>query len=1242
MALPWIVFKRDASSNQAYTAQHNAETEQTLSKNFSPVPVFFPFFVFGSAWKHSTLAVLLKEFHPDLADPESYFECKEGAEDGVYVYPEPVRIGEVTFMLLILRKPSSEEDAAYMEMRRKVMMGLVMLSSVSCLCDENSQVLTDIKNFMQDYELINARPQLNISKLLVLIENTWLKTANFKKTLEQHQKQYGRVFETLTRTRSAIDSAALLTRIANLQFHEPFRTSRSHLFAARPYLQGFFQWTKMFTTFANLNLEFNAFVKKLPDRNSPHAFEEVNAELEKCGYAEIIRKSGKALPIVAQIQVGLSIHLSIDPDIIGNLKTPYEKAKKSIVVMVLMGGQGMGKSTLLNHITKFCTEMVQPPSIFETGNTQDHITKGGHVLSHPLPYRDKYLMLTDIEGLGGVETQDPAKKELQENLKSALLAVASVPCILVTNSLESMKFVQESIEKIAELHTDYGFMTERIHLLFHDKTIPEEHKSENIQFVQLVQRLNRDRFGGKEVIIMRNKPNFAIPNEASAQQAFLKSLLDDSLYVKKSALGVPETINHLLGLMQIILSQPSTDLSGTKLSSEDNNTRDKFVKAKVQIIAEIQKKTYSENNKDLLIYFCGKINHEFTGQTEADMAQMSDALKNHCRKYIDLELFKKKAEMKKIEEFYTYIRTVPQEEMKQNIESSVKYYYDSAWCVYDFRLKVAALKTEFKQVRSHFPESRPTIKILLATLKSNRGYYTKWSVGMVGVQVASLFVGGGLGVVGGKIIAGEAASIAISVGIGGVFGLGVDGAGGIARHNPKKAVQLVLKNWKVNEEVFRDIRANREHPYLCPEAKAPVVLFLGSATTLFWVFANTFVKNYSSLCETEAFCNESTQILPFDYIYPEQGLTRCYLICLRMEKPTSKHYSRVMKLAERIIPAASVTCLLIDDDPNDYALPLLRTLPQAINTHLVVVHKKGVKIGEVRQNFSRCIEDFTIKVVEKFNQEEQKEAIEVITDEIVKEFNKSSAQDYNRFRGRLVSLAMDQKAMKLVYVNSMWGENELSYKAQEAISVNEELTHLRLDAPSSVLLLIGSKTTSFWQLANALVRRIAPLTHVGFEAFKSNTYTQILPFDYIHPGLGHILTRSYIVCIRMKKKPTSKYYHVMMKIAETLIPAVSLSCLLVDNPTHYAQPLLCPQPAAEIPMATPRVMIIHRNNPAMGEFKTTLTQRGVNYGEKQVQSFTTEEINALTEEIKGEWDRAEVQNYGSLQAQAELLPALLR
>ena len=932
-------------------------------------------------------------------------------------------------------------------------------------------------------------------------------------------------------------------------------------------------------------------------------------------------RSGKALPFVVATQEEFRVRLFLDPNSLANIEDTYQVAAP-IVVMAIIGPQGQGKSTLLNSITQFCTETVQLPTIFKMGNTGEHTTKGSQVLSHPLYYKEQQIMLVDLEGLGGIETEDVTKGVLQQNLIAALLTVASVPCIMVDNTTKSKVFMEKTIATIAKLQRDVGFLTERVHVLFHDKDIGAE---ESKEFVSLVRDLNGEHFEGNPVIKMLNKPNFVAAQSNPQRELFLKTLLDDSLYIKQNMQQIPENLKYLLNLINVIGSHPSTNFRPVQLDLDEVSNIDEFVKPILKRIVEIQKTTDSEDDKRLLHYFNEEIN-SFIQLIETDLQAKNPAFREQCKKRIKLELKQKKEEIRAIEECYDFIRLATRDEMKQKIEALVKYCYD-----------VEKLKTILNQVHLHFRKSRPIIDDIFETLDSNVSFYTNLSIaistGRVISTAAEVAILGLPRVALTRVTTKVARSTILPD-----LGVLCEGILGTTSYSVGRVVELVLKNGKVNEEVFKDIRANEEHPHLRPEAKAPVMLFLGSETTLFWEFANTFAKSLSLFVSagSEAFrSSQPTQLLHFDYEHPGLGdiLARCYLICLRLENNTSN--DRMIKLAERLIPTASVTFLLVDD-PSHYALPLLRALPQAMNTHLVVVHKSEVNRGGMLRELKRVGSKYSMKEVEEYN----KEQIEAIRREIAEDFDRSSAQECRKFRGNLVSLALDQVALELIYINSMWGNNTLNETALKAISVAEEPPHLHLDANGPVLLFLGSKTTLFWQFANALVRRIAPLTPTEFEAFSPDKYTQILPFDYTHPDLGDTLTRSCIVCLRMKKKPASNYYHAMMNIAKKLIPTASLTCLLVDNPAHYAQPLLNSQSSTESPMTIHKIMII-RGTETIGKLKMTLTQRMVNYEEKQVQRFASEEINARIEEIKGGWDRAEVQKYGYLKSQADLLPAVL-
>ena len=488
-------------------------------------------------------------------------------------------------------------------------------------------------------------------------------------------------------------------------------------------------------------------------------------------------------------------------------------------------------------------------------------------------------------------------------------------------------------------------------------------------------------------------------------------------------------------LINVIGSHSFPDLRALQPNLDEDSKVDEFVKPIMERIVEIQITTRSQDGKLLLSYFNEAIETSMN-EIEIDLQEKDSIFRERCRKRIRLELHQIRAKIRKIEDWYEFIRLATPDEMKLKMEESLKH-----WTVDD-------LKRILKQIRKYFPKSEPTINELLATLKSSMSFYT--NLAAAGKQVISVLANVGLKshLPRGVHLAHKTLKTYTSVDVGKYIG----GIISYFKPNPKKAVELVLKNGKVNEEVFMGIRANEEHPYLRPEAKAPVLLFLGSETTLFWQFANVFAKDlpFASIGVDTFRSDLRTQILPFDYVYKHPGqtdiLTRSYLICLRLKSNDSDDC--ILKLARRLIPATAMTCLSVDD-PSQYALPLLRTLPQEMNSHLVVVYKRGVNRGDMLRELKRFGSKHSMKEVEEFN----KEQIEMLAGEIKEEFEGSDAQEYSKFRGKLVSLALDQEAMELVYINSMWGNNKLNKTALKEISISEEPFHHHLNAYGPVLLL---------------------------------------------------------------------------------------------------------------------------------------------------------------------------------------------
>jgi len=1050
MALPLISFVRDGSPadnpNPDYSVQLIEATAQALSASFSSVRVCHPIFVYGFLGKNSVLAALLGQARPVLEEPERCFECGDYALDGVYVWPEPVHVGEVTYLLIKMRRPVDDSQENYMELRRKVRMVLALLSSVCCLCEENSKLLAGIDSFFQDYHPISQQLHLEICRLQVFMEKSWFKRPKEKSELDLRLTANKPLLDCVFRERNTIENswipslAALLTDQMN-----PFNASHSHFWGETPYLPSFLKWTAAFVALVNLNLTFPAFVSKLPNTTDPEAEQSLVSTLETAARVEAIGKNGAALQFVIRSETAEGVALNLDPGVYERIQQTYKLAEPTVVLM-LMGLQGIGKSTQLNHIVQYITEMPKLPSIFKTGNTTTHTTKGSQVLSHPLFYKNHQIMLMDLEGLEGTETQDPKEAILQANLVSALLTVASVPCLLINNSTQSLRFVDKYVTQIIKLQVDFGFCTERIFLLFHDRN-PEAEAASNKEFEELVHQLNCRHFKKRQVIKVLNKPNFVNPDADSQRQFFLRTLLDDSLYIKKSVSQVHVNIQEMLTQISVIATHETIDLSELKAMPLDPEIKAAYTGWKKVEIKSFQQSTKSSDDQHLLIYFNEVIRAHYANHTDEELNRLHKGLREQCRQLVELELNRVKAEMIEIEACYNFIRVVPKQQMVDNVVSLVKYFHKVALCLVDFIPKVKALKTKLKLVRSYFPESNDRVDPLLKALKATRKNRILWSSAIyagqiiltVGTAGAGAAIGAGVtaartgvataqGVAqGAALLTGRVVGAAVGLGL----GVGGNLSGGIcsAMVLTQKAVELVwvnsaYGNGKVNKEML-EAKDGRENPSFDPNNKVLVLLFIGSKRTLVSEFANAFVRHIAPFtpAEFQAFnINKYTQILAFDYIHPDQSesITRSYLICLRMKKPQAKYYHAMLKIAELLVPVASVAYLLVNSE-SQYAEPLLDAVcppptPDQIiseatqmKTRVLVLQTRAVDTGRLRRALHRCDVNYGTDQIEEFRQEH----IQVKIAEIKREVDHSKIQPFQEFKDKVDSLPKALKPYRL-------------------------------------------------------------------------------------------------------------------------------------------------------------------------------------------------------------------------------------
>ena len=84
-----------------------------------------------------------------------------------------------------------------------------------------------------------------------------------------------------------------------------------------------------------------------------------------------------------------------------------------------------------------------------------------------LPDSEVKVMLVDLEGLNGTGTLKGRVKKLQQSLIAAILA--SVRCLLISNTKESLTLLEGKIKDIAVYRQEFGLVVDPILLLFNDK-----------------------------------------------------------------------------------------------------------------------------------------------------------------------------------------------------------------------------------------------------------------------------------------------------------------------------------------------------------------------------------------------------------------------------------------------------------------------------------------------------------------------------------------------------------------------------------------------------------------------------------------------------------------------------------------------------------------------------------------------------------------------------------------------------
>lgn len=364
------------------------------------------------------------------------------------------------------------------------------------------------------------------------------------------------------------------------------------------------------------------------------------------------------------------------------------------VVLMVLGTPGTGKSTLLNQICKELLLSKTVPHKFKIGNTTTHTTLESEFL--PLAMRlndDLQVLLVDLEGLTGTETKNPRLAKTQKGLVAALLAVASVPCIIIENSNESLRFVGEQLGDIKSHQENFKLLVEKVLLLFHDK---DGNAGENREIAEIPSIWKApDKLPNTTIQVM-NKPSF-VSSTSDSIRRFIQQLLSECAYPKRNTEGQTITLESIIKHIRditdsvkktcdIILDPPEAEIN----AELQRNWTSEFDR----IIAEIRV------NGDELCERGGEKMREMMERVEGKTEQYRFGMRKKIRGEIEEYIKEKLESLEIVQNLYRQLRCLDINTIKS----------DSSKMKLDLNV--------LRRVANHYPSIEPVLRPLFPEPKS--------------------------------------------------------------------------------------------------------------------------------------------------------------------------------------------------------------------------------------------------------------------------------------------------------------------------------------------------------------------------------------------------------------------------------------------------------------------------------------------------------------------------------------------
>ena len=882
--------------------------------------------IVAAAIGHSSCgkSVLLNKFLPSGPD----FSTADTEGVALLSSPRPVALGDSQLFLLKL-SGFGELNDDYLKMVYVTM----RLADWVFVCLERTSFFSNLKTIMMIAKEANYRRETPIEKIFIMVESlSSLSTGTLATGMQEFQQHpLASCCQFLERGMSLTDP--IFSKIHTTLLSQA-RSSFSHVPDLLLSLRTQFSCCVDYHDFQR---DYSAPDRLFRDREQFRTVSPQKLFIKRHGEIEL---NDGAIEALTQSQL--------------NPETPT-------VVLMVIGNPGLGKSTFLNHLCKELLRAKDAPQMFTTGNTTTHTTLESEFLPLPLHLdADLQVILIDLEGLDGTENLNPRLAETQRQLVAALLAVASVPCIIIKNERESLNFLEKQLKAIGSHQEQFGYLVEKVVLLFYDKDIDAGANEDIVRTVKQAQ--DEYKLQNTDIEIL-NKPSFVASHNKS--RFFIQSFLSKCAYPKKDTAGrclpiaaiVAQFNNVIDSVKQVTDIILTTEEEGIVTNTANQWARD--VDTHIEAL---------NGNDDKLCERAELATQEVLVRVDAAIGELRMGLKRVIRDEVERIVRGKLEWLGRIENVYRQIACLDAKTIQKDC-SQLKVDLNLIQKMVQFYPLCSP------KVQSFLPKAKSHIYpvVVVSTLVAGV-FVVVYSKGQAGSlrdiwsglksQVSEL----GLTKLSGCVFAGTTAASLLKQtaalpapyaghsaiqgynrAVGGLNGMtGVLTAMGVAVWMRKQRgatgyactglalvmsvfLRFYLTQWRKAEirekaEIFHIPAALAQFYLHVKDGKLPVLLLLGVNSGSQQRFAHDFLSLCypHSLLKTSLPLATGLNLLPFSYLTPSKQLANGLIVSLSLHQdsflmPTQYKGS---ELAAKLISTVSVSVIFIDGDTLNTTIPL--------------------------------------------------------------------------------------------------------------------------------------------------------------------------------------------------------------------------------------------------------------------------------------------------------------------------------